>query len=253
MIARGIRRVYGKLRRSLADRGLAGTLAYIPRYVVGAISRLHPARRRWDSAIRESERSFDRDRHVDTAGVVQLVDLDVVLGDRQLGHYYLGTDPLIFRTAMAMLAIDHRLYSFVDLGSGKGKALLLASALPFKSVIGVEFAPALHRIAEANLRVDHRERQCSDVRSICIDATRFDFPLEPLVVYCFNPFSQLVLAEVTRRIEESLRKHPRDVWFLYVHPYAPAPLDRSPALRLVTADHRFRLYRSLDVPESWAA
>ena len=43
--------------------------------------------------------------------------------------------------------------TFVDVGAGMGRAMLLAAELPFRAVIGVELNPALVRIARRNLAV----------------------------------------------------------------------------------------------------
>jgi predicted O-methyltransferase YrrM len=41
--------------------------------------------------------------------------------------------------------------TFIDFGSGKGRALWMASEYPFRQLIALEFSPELHRIAEANI------------------------------------------------------------------------------------------------------
>src|SRR3954454_9805602 len=40
---------------------------------------------------------------------------------------------------------------FVDVGSGKGKLLLLASHFEFADIVGVEYAPGLHEVAVRNI------------------------------------------------------------------------------------------------------
>jgi hypothetical protein len=62
---------------------------------------------------------------------------------------------------------SHTLLSSLILGSGKGRALLVASELPFAKIIGVELSRELHRIAEQNLGAIDRHR--SGARgSLCI-------------------------------------------------------------------------------------
>ena len=38
-------------------------------------------------------------------------------------------------------------YTFLDIGSGKGRVLMLASDAPFRHIVGVELSPALTAIA----------------------------------------------------------------------------------------------------------
>src|SRR6185369_13533800 len=101
-------------------------------------------------------------------------------------------------------------FIFVDLGSGKGRALLLASEYPLREIVGVEVQPELHRIAQDNVaRFNSSARKCNRITSLCMDAREFVFPDDPLVVYLFNPFPDYVLEIVLRNLRESLEKYPR--------------------------------------------
>jgi tRNA1(Val) A37 N6-methylase TrmN6 len=63
---------------------------------------------------------------------------------------------------LALLPINLDDYTIVDIGSGKGKLLLLASNYPFRRIIGVEYAPLLHEIAKKTSRTfGHRHRNAS--------------------------------------------------------------------------------------------
>jgi methylase of polypeptide subunit release factors len=62
-----------------------------------------------------------------------------------------ASDPDELANAVASLDVEHKDFTFIDLGSGKGRALVLALSYPFRRVVGVEFALELHRVAEANL------------------------------------------------------------------------------------------------------
>ena len=78
-----------------------------------------PARRKQ----RYGDIEFDCDHRVDTtAGTVSLrTHLMGVL----VGGPYQPCDPALFQQTISKLHIDHREYDFVDLGSGKGRALLM--------------------------------------------------------------------------------------------------------------------------------
>ena len=102
---------------------------------------------------------------------------------------------------------------FVDYGSGKGRVLLPASEYPYRNVIGVEFSPALHLIAENNIEIRRRRGRikCRTVQSICMDATEFDLPQEPLVLFFFTPFEPPVADRVIGAINADFRKNPRPI------------------------------------------
>ena len=66
--------------------------------------------------------------------------------------------------------------------------LLVASELPFMEVLGVEFARELHEIARENIRrYRSASQQCKRVQSLHVDATAFELPPSPLVVFMSNP------------------------------------------------------------------
>ncbi len=107
-------------------------------------------------------------------------------------------------------------FTFIDLGSGKGRALLMAVPYGFKRIIGVEFMLEWHQTAEANIRkFAESHHGCPPMESLCMDARDFEFPEEPTVVYLFNPFPEPVLARVLERLRESLRRKPRPVFVAY--------------------------------------
>ncbi len=243
------RKLRGKLARSTAHRGLLLTLLYVPVMplikLAGVAWQRTPGRRRREERLRREAEEFDTRHNVDTAGLIDVRHVEVVGQNREHGFHYLGTDPDVFRETLKSLPIIHEHYVFVDYGSGKGKALLLASEWPFKAVLGVEFAPELHRKAEANLSsCCALDRRCEQVRSICCDATVFEPPEEPAVLYFFNPFSERILSRILERVEQSLARTPRDLWVYYQYAYAHRPLDRARFLELAFTRSGGRVYRS---------
>jgi hypothetical protein len=147
---------------------------------------------------------------VETSGIVDVSSLNVVGNNQAHGYDYIpsGNSAKVFPE----LGIDYRQYALVDLGSGKGRALLLAAAFPFKSVEGVEFSVELHAIAEKNIQ-QYRfgPVRCSALKSILADATEFQFPATPVVILIANPFSAPVLSAVIKNIRKSAAENPRDI------------------------------------------
>jgi len=198
-------------------------MAELHRVVVGAAYwRLHPRVRRWAAELPKQQRldeAFDRDFGVDTAGEVRLEDAGVAEYDVERGHgYYRPVWTYPFRQAIEAIPSDLRQFTFVDYGSGKGKALLLASDYPFREIVGIEFAPALHEVPARNIeRYASATQRCHAVRSECRDALQFAPPLQPLVCFFFNPFDDATMAAVLDRLQESVSRHPRDVFIVYTN------------------------------------
>jgi len=96
-------------------------------------------------------RAYDARHHVETAREEPLGDVGVAADAVKAGNsFYRVTWGWLIEKAMAELDIDASRYTFIDYGSGKGKAMLMASDHPFKSIVGLEYAPGLHEVAAAN-------------------------------------------------------------------------------------------------------
>jgi SAM-dependent methyltransferase len=94
-------------------------------------------------------------------------------------------------------------YNFVDLGCGKGRAVLMASEWPFREVIGVELNPGLARVAESNAEVWAAAGLTrSPVRVVCGDATEVPLPGGPLLLFVYNAFAEPVVRALAERLRE---------------------------------------------------
>jgi SAM-dependent methyltransferase len=110
-------------------------------------------------------------------------------------------------------------YSFVDLGCGKGRAVMMASAFGFREVVGVELHAALAGIAERNVGAwTAAGRAACPVRIVCGDATEFVFPDGPCLLYLFNPFAAPVMERLVERIEADFRGPPGMLDLIYFNP-----------------------------------
>jgi SAM-dependent methyltransferase len=97
---------------------------------------------------------------------------------------YFGVPPSAFRRILDWLQdrfhLEFEKCTFIDLGSGKGRALLIASEYAFGAIVGVELSPKLHAIAAANIAGSRGTAQRSrNARTIEADATEFRFPCIP--------------------------------------------------------------------------
>lgn len=177
--------------------------------------------------------------------------------DRLLGQFhsaYQPTEPAAFHEMLDALqqssnprqtVINFREFTFIDLGSGKGRTLLMASDYPFRRIVGVELLRSLHEIARQNLRQYKSESQkCFVLESICADATAFPLPDDPLVIYLFNPFPELGMRQVFANLEQSLRAHPRPVYVLYHNPLLEHVLTENALLRKIACTRQYSLFAS---------
>ena len=125
-------------------------------------------------------------------------------------------------------------YTFIDIGAGMGRAMLVASRLPFREVVGVEMHPDLVAIAQKNIeKWTAAGRARSPLRLVCADVTKFEFPAGPCVAYLFNPFREAVMNRMLRRMEICFAKRPRQLDLLYANDECHAVLAARPQWKLL--------------------
>lgn len=129
-----------------------------------------------------------------------------------------GSNPVLFAEALACLGIDERDRVLLDFGSGKGRALLLASHHGFRKAIGVEISPALCAIARRNVSVYRKRNPALAFEVHCADAAGFVVPDDVNTGFLYNPFGPEAISAVIDRIAESLARSPRDFYVIYLHP-----------------------------------
>jgi SAM-dependent methyltransferase len=199
-----------------------------------------PERRR----RRYGDAEYDWDHRVNTTSAA------LSWRDRLLGAFhspYQPTESALFHEMIEAWCeqshADFHDFVFLDLGSGKGRTLMMASDYPFRRIVGVELLPALHQAAQDNLgKYKSESQKCFALESICADATEFPFPAEPTVLYLFNPFPEAGLLRMVANLERSLRRHPRAVYVLYHNPLLEHVLNKSSLLLKVGGTHQYSMY-----------
>lgn len=194
-------------------------------------------------AIRDLEgRRFDRRFEANTDVTVTLSGLTIVGDNGRHGHAYVAEPPRVTRWWLD--ALPRRLddFTFVDLGSGKGRVLLVAATREFRHLVGVEFAQELHRSAAATVAA-YRDKTGRDVTSILADAGAFEFPLDPLVVHLNNPFREPVMERVITNLTASYLRRPRPV--IVVYQQARVEDDPTRNVELLVTEANFLTHRSL--------
>ena len=171
---------------------------------------------------------FDQKYGLDTGGYLGPEDL--VKGRRNDAHNY-GYSAIaasVFceacrRWRATLTAVAGRVegYMFVDVGAGKGRAILLASDLPFRKIIGVELSEELAHQAQRNVARWNRvagSRRRPTIRVIHGDALEFRWPRTPLLIYMYNPFACSMVAQLAAKLASAARSGPGLVDLLYVNP-----------------------------------
>ena len=162
------------------------------------------------------QRVFDLLLGVSTRGIVVTGDNMYDMGGDNC--YYQGCEWLSVRRALKDLSPTTS-DVFVDLGSGKGKALLIAGLLPYKRVIGVEMDKELSRLAELNVNRVRARLRADKVECVTASVLEWEIPDDASVIFMFNPFIGQTFSAVTSKIFESYDRNPRLLHIVYGHPW----------------------------------
>ncbi len=177
---------------------------------------------------------FDLEHGVRTSGLV--AGRNLVSGHRHDRHNtaYYGVAPSVFkamivrwRRSRPVAPIDE--YTFIDLGAGMGRAVMLAAELPFRLVVGVELNPTLARVARRNLVLWRAAGHAlAPTRIVCRDAIEFRFPAGPCVAFLFNPFGAPVMRRLLGTISGTFASRAGQLEVLYVNNEQEAVIRRQP-------------------------
>ena len=182
---------------------------------------------------------FDTLHGTDTSGLIP--GTIIALGTRhkaeELTAYY-GVAPSILQSLLdiwlqrtqPLAPIENTV--FLDVGAGKGRALLLASEFPFLRAEGIELNPDLARIAHSNLDLWASDPTANPLAPLTLhhaDATTHPLPDAPTVAFLFHPFELPILRRYLRHVETSLAASPHAFDLLYANAEHGSLLDHHPA------------------------
>ncbi|HEY5339937.1 MAG TPA: class I SAM-dependent methyltransferase [Candidatus Aquilonibacter sp.] len=186
------------------------------------------------SSQRSGGRRFDHDYGVTTHAVLFLTDLDPdAVGDAGAHATHYEAVPVAdFHALLTRIApgIIER-STFVDVGAGMGRAMILAAGYPFHQVCGVEISPGLYEVARENIETAKaRDLACRDLRLQRADARIWNYPPGDLVVFLFNPFDADALGATLSSIAG--RRDRRTTTLIYHTPVERAVIEATPGWTL---------------------
>ncbi len=165
---------------------------------------------------------FDMAYGVDTGGLVwgEALERPATRDAAFWATGYYGISPSAFTAALERLQLDWAQFTFVDVGCGKGRALLLALRFPFRQVLGIELSPALVAVAQRNLRSFGAPWRQSDVpaEAVAGDATVFPVPAGPVMFFLYHPFAAPVMKRFLAHLVDAAHAEQREVYVLYANP-----------------------------------
>jgi SAM-dependent methyltransferase len=214
--------------------GRPQTMSFIPRTVNslrnrGFVATLRSARRHFAThSSRFIDRRFDHKQGTETSAVVETAEqTDVASANLARGIRYEPTRARPLRRLLREAGITPR-GTFVDIGCGKGRVLMLAAAHGFPHVTGVDYSPALCAAARQNLDILRRRTGLQFQAAVhAMDAVDYAFQPDDAVVFLFNPFDEMVLRRVVDNLSASLGERPRELRLIYHRPLWRGVIEES--------------------------
>lgn len=245
-----IKKIRRRINKSVLQYGVISTigrcLVWPIMYLTWRIIEMSPYKRQ----ARLAGQEFDKAHHVNTErDRLSEWAADIDSPNWAAGTGYSAALPENVRASIRALAIAHEDYTAIDIGSGKGRVLLVASEFAFNELLGVEYAPDLHEIALQNIAAYHSDKQrCHNIKSVCADAVTFSLPEAPLVLFFHHPFGGSTLEKFLQGVQRSLKSHPRNIKVIYGDPIDGELFEKagfqkigSKALRKSTVFRKFVL------------
>lgn len=230
--------LYRRLARSVETYGLRGAIAHSFHRLTGSL-RNHGLAGSFARAFRkvpsaplevEPPHPFDLQHGTDTGGFIGWENLQSGALANAYNTVYYAITPSTLAQCLSHLPFQLDNFTFIDLGCGKGRAVMVAAEFPFLHLTGVELTPDLSRIAQANIATN--PAWSNRISIVNQDAVDFAFPDTPLVIFLYHPFFAPVLRRVLASLERQLRRNPRETYILYAdNPRFTDVLQDFPFLR----------------------
>ncbi len=154
---------------------------------------------------------WERRLGVRTSGMVELSSLGIHNED-SIEYTPMGYHALFSVLRRIPLAVSD--VSFLDYGSGKGRAIVVAATFPFRRVVGVDMSENLNRVARANIE-RMRHKKAGAVEVLQCNAREYEVGEEINLIYCFNAFLGDTLEQVVKNILVSHKRWPRTIYIVY--------------------------------------
>lgn len=228
-----LKEAWKKLSWSVAQRGVWGTLRVALRRAVPGETTEGPV-----------EHVFDREFGVETSGFIGAWKLGGRGANQRYSNPYYGVPPSRLREALRrwrqMVEDEGRAveeFAFLDIGCGKGRAMMIASEMPFREVVGLELSGELVEIAQRNFE---RWRQLGRARSRLEvmegDATMMPLPPGPWLIFMYNSFQAPVMRTMLERLEAVAGESAGTMDLLYFVPSQEAVFMEFPRFARVWSE-----------------
>jgi len=161
-----------------------------------------------------------------------------IRGEKKYGQHTIGIDflknlnkaetlhasvsqPINYYTAELLFAqtyLEDVAGTILDMGCGKGRVFGIAAHYGFKHIIGIDFSQTLCATAAKNAANLMEKFNDVNIEVVCADAALYEIPPAVTTIFLFNPFDDFIMRKMLNRLQESIRRYPRNIKILYANP-----------------------------------
>jgi SAM-dependent methyltransferase len=197
------------------------------------------------------ELSFDRIYGLETLSIVELEELQIDLEESSHAKIYQASNYFLLLHALDSLekcGFQFNEKAIVDIGSGKGRVLILFAERGVKKCIGIEISSILNKIAYKNSQIWKKKNPNSvtEFTFVTIDASKYIFPDDVDLLYLANPFDDFILHQVIDSIKKSYLSNPREIVIIYMIPIHNELFKESSFQTLYSFQSDYIIYRFLE-------
>lgn len=106
----------------------------------------------------------------------------------------------------------------IDVGSGKGRVIVVAAHYGFTNITGIDFAKELCETAQRNITKIKSKFPNTVFKLYCNDVLNYSITPLDKVFFLFNPFNKDIMEKLSDKIDVSVKEYPRTIHFIYANP-----------------------------------
>jgi CelD/BcsL family acetyltransferase involved in cellulose biosynthesis len=203
-------------------------------------SAINPFRRLVSQHLQRRHARFDQQIGIRTTGRVTIEELGL---SPDHSVRYEATPIAFFESLLRKLSLDYANTTFIDLGCGKGRTLILAARHPFHSIIGVEISREMCDIAIENIqRYCSRNLAIPNISVICKGIEEYDYSgrdiADHLLIYMYNPCKTPILSAALSKLAQ-IAAQGTAITIIYLNPTCGEVMANARWLKIVREGETF--------------
>jgi SAM-dependent methyltransferase len=160
----------------------------------------------------------DRHYRIRTTGEDELKGLEKSGIDISHATLYMPSSYNVLEKLMKEITKYPSNKTFLDIGCGKGRAMVVAAEYGFTRIKGIDFSKEFCDYAGEVTKAYHSRNPSAEFTVIHAEASSYAIDPDITTIFLFNPFDEIITARLVENIQTSQSRNPRTIRVLYVNP-----------------------------------